>query len=57
MVDTRLMPQVKGPLLKVNALDVNEEEEFIDVLRDMVTLENELEQVKITLALQQDFNL
>ena len=44
------MPQVRGPLLKVNALDVNEEEEFINVLHDMVVLEKELEQAKINLA-------
>jgi hypothetical protein len=55
--NTNLMPAIKNHLPKVSPINNDEEDEFITVLKDLITHERELEEAKIRLSMCTDFNL
>ena len=51
------MPPVRNPLPRVKPITNELEDKFMSVLKEIMTLESELEEVKSRLVQCQDFNL
>lgn len=55
--DPDAMPEIKSHLPRVSPLSIEDEDELVTVLKDIIQHEKELEEAKIDLIQQQDFNL
>lgn len=54
---TDIMPPIKKHLPKVSPLNMDSQDELITVLKDLISHEREMEEARVRLALQGDFNL